>query len=1078
MTLIIVLLAACSPGEQGQRSARALLVIMADSTEAPTPAVLTALRTATREAGVQLHLTESMSLLHEDSLRAYSSLCLLGMSLDSLSIQQQADVERYAQSGGGLLHLNTRITLPYTWPWYEHATQQYVLDAQHDRLAAQPTVQPVRNEEVAGPFQQHTFDGGRQVVARLTASELQQGELHQRLVQALNFAIGPNTYDYRQLRSRRAPEPNRFVKMVLDSVINEPMELAVLPDGKVLYLERRGKFKCYDPALGKTRLLHEFDVCTSGNYEDGMLGLAVDPDFSENNYIYLYYSPGSSCEIKSQYLSRFTFLHGDSLILASEKVLLTVDVQRETCCHSGGSITFDAAGNLYLSTGDNTSSKESDGYTPIDERPGRGPFDAQKSSANTHDLRGKILRITPTEYGTYTIPDGNLFPKDGSEGRPEIYVMGARNPFRISVDPKTGYVYWGDVGPDVGRDGRYGPQSYDEWNQAREPGYFGWPYFVGDNFAYPDRDFATDQVGQRFDPEHPINDSPHNYGARSLPPAQPAFIWYPKGRSPVFPMLGVGSNSAMAGPVYYHDLFPEDSEVRFPAYYDGKLFIYEWARSWVQVVSMNEAGDVAKIEPFLPGETWVKPIEMEFGPDGSLYMLEYGQNYFADNPEAKLVRITYAEGNRRPVAKASAEQTAGAAPFNTRFSASQSHDYDADDLLSYEWTFTGSGVQSTEVEPSFTFEEPGIYPVELRVTDAQGASSTHSLTVHVGNAPPEVHIQLSGNQQFFFDESRTYAVSVQDVEDAAHGSLAPAKLRVGMAYLSNRELLDQQPVEQLLAQGGTRYLKGKQLIAGSDCGTCHNLEEPNIGPSYLQVAERYQDDPLAVEYLADKIIQGGNGNWGEKIMAGHPQHTIQETAEMARYILSLTESGSGGNELPPTGRLATSLPPQPEAQAAYVLSAAYTDEGANGVPAITTREQLVLAYPLLQAEAADARSGMYVRTFGADRGSSALAGIRDGNWLAFSNTDLTSVGQVSFRVLAEAGGQLELRLNGEDGPLLARLKVPAGSGDPDWRRVSTSISPLQGRHDLYLVFTNPQANKRPLMMLDWISFHLPDSPLP
>src|SRR5690606_5368182 len=108
----------------------------------------------------------------------------------------------------------------------------------------------------------------------------------------------------------------------------------------------------------------------------------------------------------------------------------------------------------------------SDGYTPIDERPGRGPFDAQKSSGNTHDLRGKILRIKVNEDGSYRIPEGNLFPKDGSEGRPEIYVMGARNPFRISIDPKTNFLYWGDVGPDSGKDGIQGSKSYDEWNQA------------------------------------------------------------------------------------------------------------------------------------------------------------------------------------------------------------------------------------------------------------------------------------------------------------------------------------------------------------------------------------------------------------------------------------------------------------------------------------------------------------------------------------------------------------------------------------------------------------------------------------
>jgi len=87
----------------------------------------------------------------------------------------------------------------------------------------------------------------------------------------------------------------------------------------------------------------------------------------------------------------------------SKKVLLEVGTQREQCCHTGGGMIFDARGNLYLSTGDNTSPRAT-GFDPIDERPERYPWDAQKSSGNTNDLRGKIIRIHPESDGTYTIP--------------------------------------------------------------------------------------------------------------------------------------------------------------------------------------------------------------------------------------------------------------------------------------------------------------------------------------------------------------------------------------------------------------------------------------------------------------------------------------------------------------------------------------------------------------------------------------------------------------------------------------------------------------------------------------------------
>jgi cytochrome c len=125
--------------------------------------------------------------------------------------------------------------------------------------------------------------------------------------------------------------------------------------------------------------------------------------------------------------------------MSSKKVLLEVATQREQCCHTGGGMVFDSKGNLFLTTGDNTSPRDTP-FNPIDEREGRGPWDAQKSSGSTNDLRGKIIRIHPEADGTYTIPEGNLFPKStansGQKTRPEIYTMGHRNPWRISVDSK------------------------------------------------------------------------------------------------------------------------------------------------------------------------------------------------------------------------------------------------------------------------------------------------------------------------------------------------------------------------------------------------------------------------------------------------------------------------------------------------------------------------------------------------------------------------------------------------------------------------------------------------------------------
>ena len=91
------------------------------------------------------------------------------------------------------------------------------------------------------------------------------------------------------------------------------------------------------------------------------------------------------------------------------------------------------------------------GYTPINDAPSYNPgLDERRGAGNTNDLQGKILRINVQEDGSYTIPDGNLFPVGTAKTRPEIFVMGLRNPYRMSVDKATGAVMWGDYGPDAG----------------------------------------------------------------------------------------------------------------------------------------------------------------------------------------------------------------------------------------------------------------------------------------------------------------------------------------------------------------------------------------------------------------------------------------------------------------------------------------------------------------------------------------------------------------------------------------------------------------------------------------------------
>lgn len=432
-------------------------------------------------------------------------------------------------------------------------------------------------------------------------------------------------------------------KTVLVTDCENPMQVEVLADGRLLYAERMGKVKLWTPNTKTSSVIWQRDVearpnsstpATGGAWEAGLLGLAVDPAFERNHWVYLYYSPRAGHEFR---VSRLT-LGGTPAGLTEEKTLLTIPVDLEVCCHYAGGLGFDAQGNLLIATGDNTIGFESDAFAPTDFRDGRKFFDSARSAGNANDLRGKILRVHPEPDGTVTIPAGNLFPSGTPKTRPEIYVMGCRNPWRFSVDAKSGTLYFGDVGPDapVAKEQR-GPAGFDEFNRTKTAGNFGWPFLLADNRPYRQYDFATKESGPAQDPAKPINESPNNTGPKELPPAQPAWMYYPAGQSSRFPQFGSGGRSAAAGPVYHFDPALK-SAVKLPAEYDNCLFVYEWMRNWIVAVKLDAQGervDMRRLAPELPVK---RPTDLKLGPDGALYVIEFGGGW-ENNKDAQIVRF-------------------------------------------------------------------------------------------------------------------------------------------------------------------------------------------------------------------------------------------------------------------------------------------------------------------------------------------------------------------------------------------------------------------------------------------------------
>jgi cytochrome c len=636
------------------------------------------------------------------------------------------------------------------------------------------------------------------------------------------------------------PDQSRFQKVTLNDRPGEPMSLAVLPDSRVLHSARTGEIRIHNPRTGLNTLVADMKLAPKGLYqhdEEGMQGVAVDPDFSENRWVYVYYSPKLNTPVDipgtginegdapetldtaedrarlAQFaaspttaylqLSRFKLVNGAApgttgtggatgarLDFSTEQEILRVPSDRGLCCHVGGQIEFDGAGNLYLSTGDDTNPFQSAGYTPLDDRPNRNPaFDARRTAGNTNDLRGKVLRIRVGENGGYTIPNGNMFRRGLAQTRPEIYVMGLRNPFRFAVNKTNGHIYLGDYSPDANKaDPARGPAGTGRWMLITRPANYGWPFCMAPDLPYVDHDFTPDaaQSGDEFNCNRTINDSLHNTGQRVLPQVvRPDVIYsYPASDPGLFPELleqrdgdGIGP---MGGPAYQFDR-TNRSPNRFPRSFHGQPIFYEWTRDHAKLFELNRPNGtrLEQIHNLFGGQhndddpddlanpniVLDNPMDMEFGPDGALYVLEYGTGYFAELPAAQLARIDFVRGNEYTpeVEVAATPSTALTAPLEVQFSSAGTQDPDGD-RIAYAWDFDSNGtVDSREANPTFTYTAKGVYEATLRVTDSTGRSASSSAQVTVGNQAPTVEVTaVSTTPPFNFGDTVTFTVTVTD----------------------------------------------------------------------------------------------------------------------------------------------------------------------------------------------------------------------------------------------------------------------------------------------------------------------------
>jgi len=232
--------------------------------------------------------------------------------------------------------------------------------------------------------------------------------------------------------------PSGFIETTVSSVIASPTAMAIAPGGPIFVCSQTGALRVIKNGVLLTTPFVTLSVDSVG--ERGLLGVALDPHFTLNHYIYLYYTvPGNPSHNRVVRLTA----NGDVVLPGSRVILLELDPLSTATNHNGGALHFGADGNLYIAVGDNAEGS---------------------NSQNLSNLLGKILRIVPDG----TIPSDNPFVQS-TTARHEIWAFGLRNPFTFAFRGTTNLMYINDVGQ----------STWEEIDLGLAGANYGWPATEG-----------------------------------------------------------------------------------------------------------------------------------------------------------------------------------------------------------------------------------------------------------------------------------------------------------------------------------------------------------------------------------------------------------------------------------------------------------------------------------------------------------------------------------------------------------------------------------------------------------------------
>lgn len=335
--------------------------------------------------------------------------------------------------------------------------------------------------------------------------------------------------------------------------------------------------------------------------------------------------------------------------------------------------------------------------------------------------------------------------------------------------------------------------------------------------------------------------------------------------------------------------------------------------------------------------------------------------------------------------------------------------------------------------------------------------STHMTTAKTDNALPKVRIRPLDNSTFFFDKPTFFRYAV-DIQEGEGKVIERENVRVAMKYIP--KVSNDIP---LFGYPQTRdYSYGRTLIAGSDCYSCHQPMGFALIPSFTQIAEKYWDDKKAVTLLADKIIAGGSGVWGEQVMSAHPQLSKEDAIEIVNYILSVS-SQKPSMEIPKEGTEVLNMHNGTSNGGRYIFTASYTDKEGTPTP-LTGKDEVVLRPSKMEAERADA-------IFDMEKSTTALGSINHKSHFVFQNIDLKDVNQLTFRYASkDHPATIAVHADSLGGQVICAVQYKATGSWDNYETVSAAVTDPGGKRHLYFVFLKNDVPNQNLALLDWVRF--------